>query len=128
MNKKEQARTVAQAKARILRKRAIIKEGLDGEFWQVLSEGIINEIELGRTALESPTQTKELESMAEKIKAMISGGRDVNVSGVNIKNDNDWTQFFRGAIASMRIVLEMPEKFIIQGDTIKKLDKGYKGK
>lgn len=127
MNKKEQARTVAQAKVRILRKSAIIRKGLDEEFWQVLSEGIINEIEEGRTALESPTQSKELTSMTEKIKAMIRGGQDVNVSGVNIKNDPHWTQFLRGAIASLRLVLLMPEKFIRQGETIRELSEKYKG-
>ncbi|MDO9575366.1 MAG: hypothetical protein Q7J55_02425 [bacterium] len=88
-------------------KSTIIREGIDSQFWKVLSEALVKEIEAGRDALESSTV------LTPKTK------QEVN-------NNDYWRQYQRGCINALRILLGTPEAILDEGEYAKELLNKYK--
>ena len=91
----------------IATKSTIIRTGIDGEFWRVLSEALVAEIEAGRDALESSTV------LTPKTKQEVT-------------NNDYWRQYQRGCINALRILLGTPEAILDKGEYAKELLNRYK--
>jgi len=91
----------------IATKSTIIRTGIDGEFWKVLSEALVAEIEAGRDALESSTV------LTPKTKQ-------------EVMNNDYWRQYQRGCINALRILLGTPEAILDKGEYAKELLNRYK--
>ena len=74
-----------------IKKSEILRVGIETPFWKIIEEGINEQIEAGRDALESPV---------------------ANYKGVTHKNAQYWEQFQRGCINALRLILERPEVII----------------
>ena len=91
----------------IATKSTIIRTGIDGEFWRILSEALVAEIEAGRDALESSTV------LTPKTKQ-------------EVMNNDYWRQYQRGCINALRILLGTPEAILDKGEYAKELLNRYK--
>ncbi len=102
---KGKPKTVNQLNEELLRKGLIVKEGLNSEFWQIMKDFIFWQIEISRDELERPTQSKESSYLFGLFAKSV-------VNGANVKNDEHWSQFIRGSISTLRLLLKEPAKLV----------------